>query len=406
MFRQSEEHATPKKLFPARGYTPGMRDLVLCLIAVGFAVSWPCTWVMRWVGLRAGHLDGAGVAGQVKAPPRRVPNTGGVAIFLGIAAPMAAGLALVWSPAAETIAGWFSRGEGLAAHLPGLRATTADALVLLGALLSLHIVGVIDDRKPLGPKLKLAIMLAAATAVVVLTDSRLLTALDARAGGTWASVVVTVLWITLVTNAMNFLDNMDGLSGGVGAIAAGCFLPAVLGHAPPQWFIAAMLALLLGSLLGFLWFNFPWREGKSATIFMGDGGSLVLGFLLAFLTVRTTYYSPDAAGGWYAVFMPLVVLAIPLYDLVSVSVIRISQGRSPLVGDLQHFSHRLVRRGLSKREAVMVICALTGITAISGTWLGSLQPWQAVLVGVQVALGLLVIALVEHRTAASSDISR
>jgi UDP-GlcNAc:undecaprenyl-phosphate/decaprenyl-phosphate GlcNAc-1-phosphate transferase len=163
-----------------------------------------------------------------------------------------------------------------------------------------------------------------------------------------------------------------------------------------QWFIAATLALLLGALIGFLIFNFP-----PAKIFMGDGGSLVIGFLLAILTARTTYYNPDVegyalGGGWYGVFMPIIVLAVPLYDLITVTIIRLRQGRSPFVGDQQHFSHRLVQRGLTKRGAVIVIWAATAVTGIGGIALGSLQPWQAVLVGVQTMLVLLMFALLEH----------
>jgi UDP-GlcNAc:undecaprenyl-phosphate GlcNAc-1-phosphate transferase len=94
--------------------------------------------------------------------------------------------------------------------------------------------------------------------------------------------------------------------------------------------------------------------------------------------------------------MPLVVLAVPLYDFASVVVIRLSQGRSPFVGDTQHLSHRLTRLGLSRRAAVLVIYALTGATGISGIILGSLKPWQAVMVAVQVALILAALALFEY----------
>jgi UDP-GlcNAc:undecaprenyl-phosphate GlcNAc-1-phosphate transferase len=129
---------------------------------------------------------------------------------------------------------------------------------------------------------------------------------------------------------------------------------------------------------------------------------LVLGFLLAFLTVRTTYYHPEdgpLAGGWYGVFMPLLVLAVPIYDFASVTSIRLSQGRSPFVGDTQHLSHRLERLGLPRAAAVLVIYGLTAVTGISGIALGSLKPWQAVLVGVQTIVILLVIALFEFSRA-------
>jgi UDP-GlcNAc:undecaprenyl-phosphate GlcNAc-1-phosphate transferase len=163
-----------------------------------------------------------------------------------------------------------------------------------------------------------------------------------------------------------------------------------------QWFIAGTLALLIGGLIGFLAFNFP-----PAKIFMGDGGSLVVGFVLAILTARTTYFDPSQpdyalGGGWYGVFMPVIVLAIPLYDFVSVSLLRLKQGKSPFVGDQQHFSHRLVQRGLSKRGAVIVIWGATAVTGIGGIALGSLKGWQALLVGAQTLLVLMIIALLEH----------
>jgi UDP-GlcNAc:undecaprenyl-phosphate GlcNAc-1-phosphate transferase len=102
--------------------------------------------------------------------------------------------------------------------------------------------------------------------------------------------------------------------------------------------------------------------------------------------------------------MPLVVLAIPVYDTASVVLLRLSQGRSPMVGDTQHLSHRLERRGLSRRDAVLVIYGLTGVTAISGVWLPSLEPWQGALVGVQTLLVLGVMALYEGRQRAAARV--
>ena len=371
-----------------------MVAIALILIAVGFAVALPTTAIMRSLGHRIKALDGAGVAGQVKAAVRPVPNTGGLGIYLAVVLPMIAGILAITLGLADRAVAMFPE---LARHLPGIMSKSTDAIALIAGLSVLHIVGVIDDRKPLGPFLKLAIMLAVTSAVVVITDSRLLTLLDSKVGIPWASLVVAVLWIAVITNAMNFLDNMDGLTGGVAAIAGSFFLAAAILHG--QWFIAATLALLVGGCLGFLIFNFP---APKASIFMGDGGSLVIGFLLGFLTVRTTFYdasaaSPDVSGGWYGVFMPLIVLAVPLYDFCSVTIIRLRAGRSPFVGDLNHLSHRLVRRGLSKRDAVLCIYGLTAITAVSAIPLGSLQPWQAKLVGLQTVLVLLVLALFEGR---------
>lgn len=362
----------------------------MMLIVVGFAVSLPMTALVRRVGLRLRAFDSAGVSGQVKMPVRPVPNTGGIAIFASVALPVIAGLAII-RVAPTSITRWFPSVEP---HLAGAGDRTPMALLLLGCLLALHVVGLIDDRKALGPGIKLLFMVAAAAVVTLGSGSRLLSVLDSHVGGPWLSYGVTIVWIIVITNAMNFLDNMDGLSGGVGAIASGCFLAATLAQPHPQWFIAACLALLIGGLAGFLAFNAP-----PARIFMGDGGSLVLGFLLAFLTVRTTYFDPaepaPAAGAWYGVLMPIVVLAVPLYDFVSVTTLRHFQGRSPFVGDLQHVSHRMVRRGLSRPTAVLVICGLTGVTGMGGIALASLQPWQAALVGVQTVMALVVLAAFE-----------
>lgn len=371
-----------------------MALLCMVLVLVGLAVSAPATLAAMRVGRRVGALDSPGVAGHEKVL-RPVPNTGGIGLFLGVALPMALGLAAAWMLDPATLA---ARVPAAVEHLPGVKAQTAQAVTLLVCLAVLHVVGLVDDRRALRPGIKAAVMLAAAVVVVLDPRSRLFTFLDVHAGGAWLSMTLTVLWIVAVTNAMNFIDNMDGLSAGVGLIASMGFLAAALMQG--QWFVAATLALLVGALAGFLVFNVP-----PARVFMGDGGSLVLGFLLAFLTVRTTYFDPGRGGGatagaWYSVFMPLVILAVPLYDLVTVTAIRLWQGRSPFVGSQQHVSHRLVKAGLSRRAAVLVLWGFTAVTGMSGVLLASLQPWQAVVVGAQTAVLLGVIAMIEWRLGA------
>ncbi len=370
---------------------PAMVWLVLGLIAVGFAISWPmCEWVRR-LGMRFGAMDTAGAVGHRKQL-RPVPNLGGIGIFVAVALPLAAGIALLAAIGPEF---WQQYLPPVAEHLDRVHQTLPVVVALLAGMSVLHVMGVIDDRQPLGPWLKLAVQVGIALVLAWLFDVRMLTVFDDWLGlGPWPSIALTVLWIVAITNAINFLDNMDGLAAGVAAVAATFFMIACLVNA--QWFIAATLALLIGALIGFLMLNFP-----PARLFMGDGGSLVVGFLLAVLTVRTTYYDagdPEYAlgGGWYAVFMPVIVLAIPLYDFLSVTLIRLKQKRSPFVGDQQHFSHRLVARGLSKRGAVIVIWAATAVTGVGGISLGQLAGWQAVLVAVQTALVLLMLALLEH----------
>lgn len=384
--------------------------LLVCvsLIAISFLVSLPATLAARALGRRLHAMDSAGVPGQVKFTPRKIPNTGGIAVFLGVALPMLGGLIVVHSGLGGQVVRWF---PGFADQLPGIAARTPEALWLLAGLLVLHVVGLRDDRRALRASTKLVVMFLVATIVVLRTDSRLLTVLDPVVGGKWLSIVLTVVWVVAVTNALNFMDNMDGLSAGVAAIAGVFFMIAAGVGDEPQWFVAASIATLVGSLLGFLVFNFPWREPRrgvrgqeegGATIFMGDAGSLVVGFMLAVLTVRITYFGEgriptQAAAGtaWYGVFMPLIVLAVPLYDFASVVIIRLRQGKSPFVGDLQHFSHRLTRHGLSRRAAVLVIYGCTAATSIAGVSLATLRPWQAALVGVQTLLILGVLAMYE-----------
>lgn len=373
---------------------------VLSLVVVACVIALPLTVVARAIGHRLNALDSAGVPGQVKDARRKVPNLGGIAVFWAFVIPALTALIGARAATPEVFPAWMAEAK---VHLPGLVSEAGRAAWMLGGLGVMHVMGVWDDRKPLGPFVKLGVMLITCGMVVWMTDTRLLTMLDGHVGGAWLSVLITVVWFAVVTNAMNFMDNMDGLSGGTGAIAAALFMAAALVNG--QWFVAACLALLVGALLGFLWFNFPRKGG--ATIFLGDGGSLVVGYLLAFLTTRTTYVQDGGmhASHWYGVLMPLVVLAIPLYDFVSVVVIRLSQGRSPFVGDLQHFSHRLVRLGLSKRAAVCVIYGFTAVTGVAGISLGSLAPWQAILVGVQVLLILLVLAVFERARAVGSAAS-
>ncbi len=369
---------------------------VIALVVLGLAISLPVTALLMRAGHRLGTMDAAGAAGHHKIEIRAVPNIGGIAIYFAVVLPLAIGLVALHLIDVETWRQWI---PPLAEHLPRIRQSTPTAVALLVCLTVLHITGLIDDRRSLPAWPKLIVQVGAAATMAIWFDVRLLELL-----GPAPSVIVTILWIVTITNAINFMDNMDGLAGGVSAIAASLFMAAtVVNH---QWFIAATLALLVGALIGFLAFNYP-----PAKIFMGDGGSLVIGFLLAVLTARTTFYDPDQSNyalgtAWYGLCMPLVVLAIPLYDFATVTFIRIRQGRSPFVGDQQHFSHRLLLRGLSKRGAVVVIWGATAVTGIGGISMGPLQPWQAALVGVQTILVLMLIAMLEHASRRAVDAER
>jgi UDP-GlcNAc:undecaprenyl-phosphate GlcNAc-1-phosphate transferase len=381
--------------------------LALCLCS--FVIAWTATLVIRPLARWVGFVDKPG-GRKIHDNPKSLG--GGLAIFLGIALPWIAGLGHVWYrqpptweqvkhgsimtpmsavPGKSPITG---RDDLLAAYWSGARQHTPLAVGIIAAALVLHLMGLIDDRKALGPYLKLAIQLGVTAALVIMFKPlRVLTALDSPLHlGPTPSILITVLWIAGITNAFNFLDNMDGLSAGVAAVCTVAFLITAL--TIQQWFVAAALAMLLGSILGFLCFNFP-----PATIFMGDSGSLLIGFMLGVLTVRTTYLPPgmNLANGWYAVFVPVLVLALPLYDLVVVSAIRLKRGKSPFVGDTNHFSHRLVARGMSRRTAVLCLYLVTAATSVGAILLPQVQTTHAaILIFCQTMLILGVVMLLEQ----------
>jgi UDP-GlcNAc:undecaprenyl-phosphate GlcNAc-1-phosphate transferase len=361
---------------------------ILCLAGVSLVISFVATYLMIHLAPRIGFVDKPGHR-KIHETPK--PLGGGVAIFAALALPMLAGL-LVVNLADEPLVLKFIDHPDAIALLTGAQHQTRLSLGLLGGLLVLHALGLFDDRRAMGPSAKLLVQLAVAATLVVAFDMRALTTLDKLGMDRWPSVILTVLWIVAITNAFNFLDNMDGLSAGVAAVCTTAFLITAI--TIQQWFVAATLALLLGALLGFLFWNFP-----PARIFMGDGGSLVIGFVLGVLTVRTTYLLPgeDFAAGWYSVLAPLIVLAVPLYDLIVVSVIRLSRGKSPFVGDTNHFSHRLVARGMSRRTAVLCIYLVTAATAVAAILLPHVRTtFGAVLIFCQTILILGVVALLEQ----------
>lgn len=349
------------------------------VVGVAFFISVLAVPLVGRLARRFGFMD---IPGRHKAHGKATPLLGGCAIFLGILAPsfLVLAMASYWSSAGA--ASWLP--AQFAKHIPGAASKTPMALGILGAAMVLHVMGLIDDRKHLGPWLKLAIQLMVAATVVLFCNVRILTAI----GGA-TSVILSIIWLIVIMNAFNFLDNMDGLSAGVALICAVGLLGAAAGMG--QIFVSGWLCLLIGSLAGFLPYNFP-----PARIFMGDGGSLVIGFLLGVMSCLITYVPSGQIYYLYGVFVPLVLMAVPLYDCFSVITIRLRERRNPMVGDRRHFSHRLVRRGMSVRQAVLTIYSCTVATAISATLLTQITSnVGAILVFAQTCAVLLVVAMLE-----------
>lgn len=350
-------------------------------LAASFAVSALATGLVRSIARRRGFIDRPGGHKQHRVP---VALGGGLAIAWTVVALVAGGtmLAVIWSRSAAPA--WLPPFFRL--HLDGIHEKAPTLFSILAGAVVLHVVGLVDDFRPLGPAVKMVLQIIVAWFVAVFAGVRIF---DLEDLPSWFSILLTVVWIVGVTNAFNFLDNMDGLSAGVAVIAGTIF--AATGIAGGQVFVPVFTLILVGALLGFLLFNF-----QPATIFMGDSGSLVVGYLLAVLIALTTFYDPTRSLKPAGVFLPLVVLAVPVYDAVSVCIHRIRAGVSVFRGDRRHFSHRLVQRGLSERAAVLTIYLATAATSTSAILLPHVDWPAACLIFAQCLFVVLIIAILEH----------
>lgn len=365
-----------------------MTTVVLMLFATSVVASLVLTGLLVRIGQNIGTLDSAGFEGHDKTL-RDVPNIGGIAIWATLVLPLAAGLITIQlAPDAMT-----NLIPALAPWKTQIAQSAPMATVFLVCLTILHVMGLIDDRRPLGVLPKTLVQLGCALVLVVWFDIRMLEALDTWLGtGSYLSIFATVVWILILTNAMNYLDNMDGVTAGITVVSGGLFMIAALMGS--QWFVGAMLALLVGGCLGFLWWNKP-----IAKIYMGDGGSLVIGFALAVLVTRVTWFDPEATTGigtaWYGVLMPIFVLSLPLYDFTTVTAIRMLQGKSPFKGDQQHFSHRLAERGLGGVGTLAVLLAISCVTGLAGLLLGRSDATQATLLTVLIVVVMLTVGYLD-----------
>jgi len=312
--------------FPANIY---LLAFASALLAAAASLPLWLTWCRR-----TGHVDDPGHR-KIHTDP--TPLAGGLAVATGLFLPLLLGIgALLAGSFSDTTAEPLRYGFGV---------RTLPLLAIFAGAAGMVALGWLDDRHELraGPKFAgqflIALLVAAAGVRVTLFVPNLL-----------FSYAVTILWILTVTNAFNFMDNMNGLCTGLGVIAAAWFAvhAALLG----QYLVAALAFLTAGALLGFLPFNYP-----RASAFLGDAGSQFVGYLLAVLAILPHFHTPDHPRP-LAVLTPLLVLAVPLGDLAWVVMLRTLARKPFWIGDTNHLSHRLVRRGLSKAQAVFAIWLL------------------------------------------------
>ena len=207
------------------------------------------------------------------------------------------------------------------------------------------VLGLLDDKHELKPAMKFAgqflialLVAAAGVRITLFVPSPIF------------HYAITIIWLLTVINAFNFMDNMNGLCAGLGAIGAGLF--AIMAAMHGQYLVGLIAFLTCGALLGFLPHNFP-----NARAFLGDSGSHLVGYLLAVLAILPHFYHEDQPRR-LAVLTPLLVLAVPLADLAWVVILRTRLGKPFYIGDTNHLSHRLVRSGLNCSSAVMLIWLL------------------------------------------------
>lgn len=319
------------------------------------------------------------------------PLGGGIGIWLGIILTFAAGTLVV--ALARNYDSVHARiPEAIWPYLDGVwqRCGEAWGLLLCGTIL--FVLGICDDRRGVNVGIRLLIEFAVAAFVVYGMGFGLTAFIESA----WLTNLLSIIWIVAVINSFNMLDNMDGLSGGVAAIICASMAIVMLttpdpGTSRPQLFVAALLLVVCGSLLGFLWHNRP-----PAKIFMGDGGSYLVGFLVAVAMLMATF----AGGGGsvprpHAMLAPVCAMAVPMYDMATVLWIRIREGRSPFKGDHSHFSHRLVGLGLTRPRAVLTIYLVTATCGLAAVLLTHVNILQASAVLGIVACMLFLVVILE-----------
>ena len=318
--------------------------LLMAASALVFAIGG--TPLVRYVALRLGILDQPSSRKIHSAP---VPLMGGAAIYVAFIAALA-----LW----------------------GERSYVNEVVgIFVGATL-VSIVGALDDSRGLGSYLKLLFQIAAAFILI-------LSGVQVRLFDGILDIVLTLFWVVGITNAFNLLDNMDGLSSGVATIAAAFF--TLLAAMSDQYLVGTLAAALCGACIGFLVYN--WNPAR---VFMGDTGSLFLGFLLAAVGIKLRFPANTASITW---MIPILVMALPVFDTTLVFFSRLRRRKNPLTTPgKDHVSHRLARRTGSQREAVLLCYLITGGTGLASIFLTQANLQEALFIGLA-AFALAAFAL-------------
>jgi UDP-GlcNAc:undecaprenyl-phosphate GlcNAc-1-phosphate transferase len=323
-----------------------MSTFIPIILASGL-ISFVATPLIRKLAQSINFVDNP-AARKVHVSP--VPMLGGVAIYLGLVTAMAVSSARLYQ----------------------------EMLGVLGGATLMTAIGLWDDRKGLPPLVKTLGEVAAAGIIiasgihVTLFQSEIL------------NILLTIFWIVGICNAINFLDNMDGLAAGITMVASGFFL--TLAAVEGLGLVATLAAATLGACIGFLYYNF-----SPATLFMGDAGSLLLGFVLAVLGIKLEFVGRPLNVTW---MIPIIILGLPIFDTTLVVISRLRHHKPVYVGGKDHTSHRLVSVvGMEPQRAVMTLYLIAATLGLTALMLRDATTTQAQIILAMLAL-MFVVALV------------
>lgn len=286
----------------------------------------------------------------------------------GKSTPLLGGLAMfgAWTVTcfgALIAAGYFLPADcsgNLVREVAGIPLVRKELIVVLVCAAASMLMGTLDDKISLSARTKLIGQIVIAVVTVLFGGVHITLFMNIP----WLSMLISIFWIVFLFNAINFFDNMDGLACGTAAIAFLFFTTAAIING--QYFVACLGACSAGAAIGFWFYNH-----SPASIFMGDGGSHFLAYILAVVSARVTYYNPEISASRLSVLIPLFILAVPIFDTFAVVVIRLLNHKPIYVGDHNHISHRFYHMGMTRKRAVLLVhllCLISGLGALPLLW--------------------------------------
>ncbi|MCD7735084.1 MAG: undecaprenyl/decaprenyl-phosphate alpha-N-acetylglucosaminyl 1-phosphate transferase [Clostridiales bacterium] len=343
--------------------------IVVAALVVALAVTLAAVPLVRRLAIRMGAIDMPGVTGtdsERHLHKEPTPRMGGLAIFAGF----------------------------LVAVLLLVQLNTRLTAMLLGAVI-IVVLGMVDDVRGLPALLKFGVQIVAA--LVAVAGGNVISYVSAP---TWIaesghlnlgilSVPVSVLWIVLITNAVNLIDGLDGLAAGVSGISSVCLLIVAMGYSDIT--VAVLCAALAGGCIGFLPYNI-----SPARIFMGDTGSTFIGFILAVASIQGLFKI-------YALIsfaVPFCLLGLPIFDVCYAVIARVSHGENPMKADRKHIHYRLLDMGLTRQQTVAVLYIISGILGLIAVLLSTSEGgrWIPLVIAV-IIVGVVAYQLFHHRRA-------